>query len=222
MSCGSDFGDSETMEAHQESKVDDEGLCPDADEMRAGASDALITKADIKSLGDKAFPRVSDEAEEPQQVESLDSETLSHAELKKFFQEALCQLLKKDPILNDLHPQVTLEEVNALIELEHGRAMKVYVEKADGGFWCVVVPREATVHDLKKALKNHVALMLNRKGVKKKINWKYIWKAYWLCYEGEKLADDRKKLLELGVKNKSSLTFVKRLRERNKSGRKVR
>lgn len=38
--------------------------------------------------------------------------------------------------------------------------MKVYVEKADGGFWCVVVPREATVHDLKKALKNHVALML--------------------------------------------------------------
>lgn len=51
-------------------------------------------------------------------------------------------------------------QVNALIELEHGRAMKVYVEKADGGFWCVVVPREATVHDLKKALKNHVALML--------------------------------------------------------------
>lgn len=47
-----------------------------------------------------------------------------------------------------------------MIELEHGRAMKVYVEKADGGFWSVVVPREATVHDLKKALKNHVALML--------------------------------------------------------------
>lgn len=210
----------EIMEAYREGNIDEE-LCPGADEMRAGASDTSIAKADTKSLEDKES-QVSDEAGEPQQAESLDSETLSHAELKKFFQEALSQLLKKDPILNDLHPQVTLEEVNALIELEHGRAMKVYVEKADGGFWCVVVPREATVHDLKKALKNHVALMLNRKGVKKKINWKYIWKAYWLCYEGEKLADDRKKLLELGVKNKSSLTFIKRLRERNKSGRKVR
>lgn len=45
-------------------------------------------------------------------------------------------------------------------ELEHGRAMKVYVEKADGGFWGIVVPRGATLRDLKLVLKNHVALAL--------------------------------------------------------------
>lgn len=96
------------MEAYREGNIDEE-LCPGGDEMRAGVSDTSITIADTKSLEDKES-QVSDEAGEPQ-AESLDSETLSHAELKKFFQEALSQLLKKDPILNDLHPQVTLEEV---------------------------------------------------------------------------------------------------------------
>ncbi|XP_042875766.1 U11/U12 small nuclear ribonucleoprotein 25 kDa protein-like isoform X1 [Penaeus japonicus] len=209
------------MEVNRDDSRDQHSL-PDAEDMRAGASNVTLNEADVTNPTDKESHQFSDEGVQPQQTESMDSETLSHAELKKFFQEALCQLLKKDPVLNDLHPQVTLEEVNALIELEHGRAMKVYVEKADGGFWSVVVPREATVHDLKKALKNHVALMLTRKGAKKKINWKYIWKTYWLCHEGEKMTDDWKKLLELGVKNKSSLTFLKRLRERHKSGRKFR
>ena len=50
--------------------------------------------------------------------------------------------------------------MTALIEVEHGRAVRVLIEKADGGHWSVVVPREATVLDLKRALKNHVALSL--------------------------------------------------------------
>ena len=50
--------------------------------------------------------------------------------------------------------------MKALNELEHGRAMKVYVERADGGLWGIVVPRKATLHDLKLALRKHVALAL--------------------------------------------------------------
>lgn len=144
--------------------------------------------------------------------EDLDGERLSHAELKDVFQKALEHLLKNDPILTDLHPQVTLEEVSALIEVEHGRAVTVNIEKADGGNWSVVVPREATVLDLKRALKNHVALELSRRNVKKKISWRYIWKNNWLCYNGVQLSDLNARILDYGIKNKSTLTFSKRLR----------
>ncbi|XP_063884383.1 U11/U12 small nuclear ribonucleoprotein 25 kDa protein-like [Scylla paramamosain] len=138
----------------------------------------------------------------------------SHAELKRFFQEAVSHLLEADPLLSDLHPQVTLEEVRVLNELEHGRAMKVYVERADGGLWGVVVPREATVRDLKLALKKHVALALGRQGVRKTVSWKYIWRNYWLALDGESLKNDNGRLLDVGVRHKSSLSFLKRHRER--------
>ncbi|XP_042231388.1 U11/U12 small nuclear ribonucleoprotein 25 kDa protein-like isoform X1 [Homarus americanus] len=170
-------------------------------------------------LGDTAKDFKESEETEMDVNDESELKTLSHAELKKFFQGALSQLLQDDPILTDLHPQVTLEEVNALIELEHGRAMKIYVEKADKGFWSVVIPREATVYDLKQGLKHHVALALSRRGVKKKISWRYIWKTYWLCYNGEKLTDDNSKLLEFEIRNKSVLTFVKKYRERQQIGK---
>ncbi|XP_053653762.1 uncharacterized protein [Cherax quadricarinatus] len=113
----------------------------------------------------KETPSVeSDKRTETEHHEDSELKTLSHAELKKFFQEALSQLLQDDPLLKDLHPQVTLEEVNALIELEHGRAMKIYIEKADEGFWTVVIPHEATVYELKQGLKHHVALVLLSRG----------------------------------------------------------
>lgn len=144
--------------------------------------------------------------------EDPDGERLSHAELKDVFQKALEHLLKNDPILSDLHPHVTLEEVSALIEVEHGRAVTVNIQKADGSHWSVVVPREATVQHLKTALKNHVALELSRRNVKKKISWRYIWKNNWLCYNGVQISDLNARILDYGIKNKSTLTFSKRLR----------
>lgn len=156
------------------------------------------------------------EMKDVKEYEDPNSAVFSHAELKAFFQGALAKLLQADPVLKDLHPQVTLEEVQALIDLEHGQAMKVYIEKADGGFWNIVVPREATLHELKIALKHHIALYLNRKGLKKRISWRYIWKTYWLCFDREKLTNDNCKLLEYGIRNKSTLTFLKKRRERQR------
>ncbi|XP_071528337.1 uncharacterized protein [Panulirus ornatus] len=106
---------------------------------------------------------------ETEETESSELNTLSHAELRRYFQGALSQLLQDDPILADLHPQVTLEE--------------------------------------------------SRKGAKNKISWRYIWKTYWLCYNGEKLTDDNTRLLEFGIRNKSTLTFVKKYRERQQFGK---
>ncbi|KAK3851158.1 hypothetical protein Pcinc_042171 [Petrolisthes cinctipes] len=161
------------------------------------------------------------EAEDP----SEDSKTLSHPELKLFFQEALARVLQTDPLLADLHPQVTPEEVNALIELEHGRAMRVWVEREGGDesegekAWGLVVSREDTVHQLKQSLRHHVALVLSRQGIKKRISWKYVWKSNWLSYEGTRLTDDNAKLHQYGIRNKSTLRFVKKYRDKQKFGR---
>lgn len=57
------------------------------------------------------------EAEETKETENSELNTLSHTELKRFFQGALSQLLQDDSILTDLHPQVTLEEVCLLFSI---------------------------------------------------------------------------------------------------------
>lgn len=41
-----------------------------------------------------------------------EDKTISHTELKRFFQEALSCMLESDSLLSDLHPHVTLEEVS--------------------------------------------------------------------------------------------------------------
>lgn len=40
-------------------------------------------------------------------------------------------LMKEDPLLQDLPPAVTLEEVNSQIALEYGQAMTVFVRRED-------------------------------------------------------------------------------------------
>uniref|UniRef100_A0A493T9B8 SNRNP25 ubiquitin-like domain-containing protein n=1 Tax=Anas platyrhynchos platyrhynchos TaxID=8840 RepID=A0A493T9B8_ANAPP len=42
---------------------------------------------------------------------------------------------------------------------------------------------------------------------------KYIWRTYHLTYAGEKLADDRKKLREYGIRNRDEVSFIKKLRK---------
>lgn len=72
----------------------------------------------------------------------------------------------------------------------------------------------ATVADLKKSIKRFISLKLNRqeKGhVKKKlISWKYIWKTYHLQFDDIILSDNSKKLQDIGIRNKTYVTFVKR------------
>lgn len=55
-----------------------------------------------------------------------------------------------------------------------------------------------------------------RQSVRKKVSWKYVWRSYWLAFDGENLMDDNRKLLEVGVRHMSSLTFVKRRREKGR------
>ncbi|ESO85328.1 hypothetical protein LOTGIDRAFT_68319, partial [Lottia gigantea] len=119
-----------------------------------------------------------------------------------------------DPLLQDLPPQVTLEEVNSMIALEHGQAMVVYVRRADDIVMPIVVVQDATVLQLKEAIKRYVVLKQSRAGDTQHLSWKYIWRRFWLYFDNQKLTEDGKCLKEYGIRNKCEVTFVKRLQSK--------
>jgi hypothetical protein len=80
------------------------------------------------------------------------------------------------------------------------------------------VAQEGTVLDLKRSLQRHTALRLARQGRSKvKVNWRYFWRTHWLVQPGgNRLTRDSDKLRDLGIVNKSVLTYTKRLNERQR------
>lgn len=59
-----------------------------------------------------------------------------HQILTRWNKNIVCFLYQTDSLLYDLPPEVTLEEVNSFIALEHGQAMLVNVRRADGEVLC--------------------------------------------------------------------------------------
>ncbi|XP_003229301.1 U11/U12 small nuclear ribonucleoprotein 25 kDa protein [Anolis carolinensis] len=150
------------------------------------------------------------EEEEEEEVE----EEEAHAEVLEFWQEGLARLVR-DPLLCDLPAQVTPEEISSQVALEYGQAMTVRVRRADApeAPLPVVVVQNASVLDLKRALRRFVQLRQEREGGIQHISWRYLWRTYCLTFGGEKLTDDRKKLREYGIRNRDEVTFVKKIRK---------
>lgn len=142
-------------------------------------------------------------------------DSLSHPEVMALFTEQLGKIMG-DPLLIGLPNEPTLDEVNSQIALEHGRAIVVNVRQQDeqGTLLPVVVIQNATVHDLKKAIQRHISLKLSREGGPNVVSWKYVWKTYWLSFEGQKLTEDHQPLMYYGIQSKDEVTFVKRLRRK--------
>ncbi|KFM77465.1 U11/U12 small nuclear ribonucleoprotein, partial [Stegodyphus mimosarum] len=128
---------------------------------------------------------------------------MSHQEALEFVAKGMADIIKTDPLLKYLPSSATLEELNSMLALEHGRAMTVIVHRADGQSYSVVVEQKATVMDLKKAIQRHVELKLKREGCGRTLSWRYVWKTYWLYHEGEKLTQDDKPLKDYQIKNNS-------------------
>ncbi|GAA6218083.1 U11/U12 small nuclear ribonucleoprotein 25 kDa protein [Lates japonicus] len=149
----------------------------------------------------------------PDAAEEEDEEALPHSEILDIFEEGLARLVQ-DPLLCDLPIQVTLEEVNSQIALEYGQAMTVRVLKADGEVMPIVVVQNATVLDLKKAIRRFMELKQQREGGVKHVSWRYVWRTYHLVFQGEKLEDDKMRLKDYGIRNRDEVTFMKRLRKK--------
>ena len=55
------------------------------------------------------------------------AQQLSHAEVKEVCQKALTQLLKQDPILKDLHPDINYQEVGVYFEIRDKMSVVVFL-----------------------------------------------------------------------------------------------
>ncbi|XP_058013350.1 U11/U12 small nuclear ribonucleoprotein 25 kDa protein isoform X2 [Ahaetulla prasina] len=147
-------------------------------------------------------------------MEEEEEEEEAHAEAVARWQAGLA-LLVRDPLLCDLPAQVTPEEICSQVALEYGQAMTVRVRRLDvpEAPMPVVVVQSASVLELKKALRRFVQLRQERQGGARHISWRHVWRTYSLTFGGEKLADDRKKLREYGIRNRDEVSFVKKLRQ---------
>ena len=130
------------------------------------------------------------------------------------YKEALDEMLG-DPLLADLPPDITLSELQSRITMELGQAMTIMIKRADGFIYPVIVPMNATVKDLKNEIERYVILQLTREGEEgKSISWRYIWKTYWLVFNGVKLKDLNTILRDIGLSNRSEVHFIKRLQSK--------
>ncbi|KAJ8384025.1 hypothetical protein AAFF_G00212690 [Aldrovandia affinis] len=155
-----------------------------------------------------------EEDDEEEEEEEEDEETIPHSEILDIFEEGLARIVQ-DPLLCDLPIQVTLEEVNSQVALEYGQAMTVRVCKADGEVMPIVVVQNATVLDLKRAVRRFLELKQQREGGVKHVSWRYVWRTFHLAFEGDRLEDDRMKLKDYGIRNRDEVTFLKKLRKKN-------
>ncbi|KAH9616435.1 hypothetical protein KSS87_010857 [Heliosperma pusillum] len=144
----------------------------------------------------------------------------------------------KDPILSDVPINPTLSDVDILISLELGSAMRITVLKLDSTsfgmlislsqfnkhvlcitlsstfclFLCVfadvVLMNNATLKDLKLAIKKKVNEMEQSKMGHRHISWKHVWANYCLLYHNEKLLNDSAPLQDFGVRNNSQVQFI--------------
>lgn len=63
--------------------------------------------------------------------DNLDDISLTHEELLKVTKSTISELLKNDPIVHDLPPDVTLEEIEALTAVLHGQSMTLIVKRGE-------------------------------------------------------------------------------------------
>nr|XP_039266088.1 U11/U12 small nuclear ribonucleoprotein 25 kDa protein-like [Styela clava] len=138
---------------------------------------------------------------------------MTEEDSKDIFKEKLDEMLG-DPLLYDIKDDITIEEINSLIDLEYGRAMTITVNRADGDCYTVIVNQNGTVKDIKSAINRHFMLKMQRENGPKHISWKYVWRTYWLYFDGQKLRNDKDKLKTYGIRNNDTVCFIKRLREK--------
>ncbi|QCD91557.1 U11/U12 small nuclear ribonucleoprotein a protein [Vigna unguiculata] len=130
-------------------------------------------------------------------------EEYNKSSMKKARLNSLLTNLLDDPILSDVPKNPTLADVDTLISLELGSAMRISVLKLDGSTLDVIVMNSATVKDLKLAIKRKVNDMEQSGMGHRHISWKHVWSNYCLSYDNNKLLDDNDALQNFGVRNNS-------------------
>ncbi|RDX98426.1 U11/U12 small nuclear ribonucleoprotein 25 kDa protein [Mucuna pruriens] len=135
-------------------------------------------------------------------------EEYNKGSVKKARLNSLLTTLLDDPILSDVPKNPTLADVDTLISLELGSAMRISILKLDGTTLDVTVMNSATVKDLKLAIKKKVNDMEQSSMGHRHISWKHVWTNYCLSCHNNKLLNDNEALQNFGVRNNSQVEFV--------------
>ncbi|KAL9445782.1 hypothetical protein AB3S75_013632 [Citrus x aurantiifolia] len=141
--------------------------------------------------------------EEEVEVGDYNSNTMKKARL-----HSTLTALLDDPILADVPKKPTLSDVDTLISLEMGSAMRISILKLDGTSFDVAVMNSATVKDLKLAIKKKVNDMEQSNLGHRHISWQHVWANYCLSHQNQKLLDENSALQDCGVRNNSQVQFV--------------
>lgn len=141
-------------------------------------------------------------------------ENLTHEDLCEITQSSLRRLITSDPLLDDLPVDVTTEEVLAQIAVVQGQSITVNILRNQEAPLSVVIPQQSTtVQDLKRAIQRTFNLKQQRLKSKTNISWRYVWNTYNLQHESQVMHNKDELVTNYGVKNKSDIKFLKRLRK---------
>jgi len=121
--------------------------------------------------------------------------------------EPLVSTLMEDPVLSDVPKNATLKDIDTLIAVELGSAMKLSILKLDGTSFDVAVLNTAKVRDLKAAVIKYIDSMEQIQMGHRHISWKHVWGNFCLCYGSTKLIDDDTPLQNFGIKSNEELRF---------------
>ncbi|KAL3845365.1 hypothetical protein ACJIZ3_002768 [Penstemon smallii] len=128
--------------------------------------------------------------------------------IKKAKLQSTLAALLNDPVLADVPKKPSLSDVDTLINLELGSAMRITVLKMDGTSFDVAVMDSATVKDLKLAIKKKVNEVEESRMGHRHISWKHVWANFCLSHHSEKLLNDDSELQVYGLRNNSQVQFV--------------
>ncbi|XP_042519356.1 U11/U12 small nuclear ribonucleoprotein 25 kDa protein isoform X1 [Macadamia integrifolia] len=128
--------------------------------------------------------------------------------VKKARLQSMLSALLNDPILADVPKKTTLADVDTLINLELGSAMRISIVKMDNTTFDVAVLNSATVKDLKLAIKRKTNDMEQSQMGHRHISWRHVWANFCLSHNNEKLIDDNALLQDFGIRSGSQVHFV--------------
>ncbi|VFQ70606.1 unnamed protein product [Cuscuta campestris] len=128
--------------------------------------------------------------------------------LKKARLHSTLTALLNDPILADVPKKPLFSDVDTLISLELGSAMRIKILKLDNTSIDVAVLNSATVKDLKQASRKKIEEMEDSKMGHRHISWKHVWEKFCFSYNNEKLLDDGAKLQDYGIRNNCVVQFI--------------
>ncbi|GBG89865.1 hypothetical protein CBR_g49713 [Chara braunii] len=126
---------------------------------------------------------------------------------KQQYVPALKSLLE-DPLLQDVSKKPSLKEVETLIAMELGNAMRLTINRLDGTSFEVMVLDNATVGDLKMAIEKAFRDNKTLSSRQCRISWRYLWGHFCLSADGQRLLDDKAPLHRFGITNMAVLQFA--------------